>query len=224
MHTRSWRKKGRHIKWVHHAAVAAAAAAWVGMRARGLRNAAGPVARSVLTVLTLLVVEGLDSSYQPALLLVAGSVFSLCLPYFSQSKFCGGGEFSLIPPSSAYSTKVPKMMLALYTKARKVIWGPPVCIIFWRFGYDVVMKDNIWHGQNIREKFEKGPVMHYRPVHPLWLTATRDIKQTSTCSNVGGTLVGMCSQVSDLCVTPISHGVIPFNQAATEPCQSSLSI
>eukprot|EP00983_Pelagomonas_calceolata_P046251 1140073-Pelagomonas_calceolata.AAC.1 len=40
-----------------------------------------------------LLVEGLElqsSSYNPALFLVAGPVFFLCLPYFSQSELCGG--------------------------------------------------------------------------------------------------------------------------------------
>eukprot|EP00983_Pelagomonas_calceolata_P037166 1136223-Pelagomonas_calceolata.AAC.1 len=45
-----------------------------------------------LTVLTLLVVglELRSFSYHPALFLVAGPVFFLFLPYFSQSELCGG--------------------------------------------------------------------------------------------------------------------------------------
>eukprot|EP00983_Pelagomonas_calceolata_P037556 1136394-Pelagomonas_calceolata.AAC.1 len=46
-----------------------------------------------LIVLTLLVVEGLELqsfSFHPALFLVAGPVFFLCLPYFSQSELRGG--------------------------------------------------------------------------------------------------------------------------------------
>eukprot|EP00983_Pelagomonas_calceolata_P114779 1160127-Pelagomonas_calceolata.AAC.12 len=46
-----------------------------------------------LTVLTLLVAEDLELqsfSYHLALCLVAGPVFFLCLPYFSQSELCGG--------------------------------------------------------------------------------------------------------------------------------------
>eukprot|EP00983_Pelagomonas_calceolata_P042728 1138629-Pelagomonas_calceolata.AAC.4 len=58
------------------------------------------------TVLTLLVVEGLGHqsfSYHPALFLVAGPVFSLCLPYFSQSALYGAAVIQTLlrcgPPS-----------------------------------------------------------------------------------------------------------------------------
>eukprot|EP00983_Pelagomonas_calceolata_P068088 1149759-Pelagomonas_calceolata.AAC.6 len=52
-----------------------------------------------LTVLTLLVVEGLElqsTSHHPALLLVAAPVFFLCLPCFSQSELRGGKEVQQI--------------------------------------------------------------------------------------------------------------------------------
>eukprot|EP00983_Pelagomonas_calceolata_P054395 1143666-Pelagomonas_calceolata.AAC.1 len=81
--------------------------------------------RQWLTVLNLLAVDGLESFINHlALFLVAGPVFFLCLPYFSQSKLRGGVE----QPKQRGSGRVLAIRLGVHLALLSVQHGSGVLL------------------------------------------------------------------------------------------------